>query len=178
MKASEAKELFRQIAKGFFRNYTVIFSKQSRTPKPQVPLVTLSPGNVSRPQSANYEIQDGEPIGHYLSRLTIVVDLFTNGEPITENGTIVAYENIAMDEILAFADYINSIKTVDFCHQHDVSLLIDGDAEDLTGIVNDTNYEYRSRLRVQMYFTQDTASTIGIENVGSFSDEDIHWTED
>lgn len=170
MKASEAKELFRQRSKEFFKGYSVIFSKQSRTPKPNIPLVTLSPGNVKRPQAANYDIQDGESVGHYLSRLTIVVDLFTNGTPITENGQIVAYENTAMDEILDFADYINSQKTVEWCLKNDVSLLIDGDAQDLTGIVNDNNYEYRSRLTVLMYFTQNTASTIGIEGMGSLEE--------
>ena len=35
-----------------------------------------------------------------------------------------------------------------------MSILIDGDVQDLTGVVNDTNYEYRARMSVLLYFTQ------------------------
>ncbi len=56
--------------------------------------------------------------------------------------------------------------TVQWSHQNDVSILIDGDVLNLTGVVNDTSYEFRSRLTVQFYFTQKAvgASTALLES--------------
>jgi len=84
------------------------------------------------------------------------VDLFTSGLPVVEEetGKTIAFENTAMDDMLSFADFLNSQHTVEWCHDRDVSVLIDGDVQDLTGIVNDNNYEFRSRLSVLFYFTQ------------------------
>ena len=55
---------------------------------------------------------------------------------------------------LAFADFLNSQYAIEWCHSHDVAISFDGDAQDLTGLVNDNNYEFRSRLPVLFYFTQ------------------------
>lgn len=163
MKASKAKELFRQLTESYFTGSTVIFANQSRIAKPQIPLVTILPGNVHRPQAANHVVNsDGVLIGYYLSRMTMTVDLFTNGEAIEDDsGNTAAYENTAMDEMLAFADFLNSPVCVSWCHENDVSILIESDAQDLTGIVNDNNYEYRARLEVMYSFTQETDTTIG-----------------
>jgi hypothetical protein len=78
-----------------------------------------------------------------------------------------------MDEILCFADFINSQKTNDWCLANNIAFLTDTDAQDLTGVVNDTNYEYRARITINVYFTQDTDTTIGLENTGYFSDTSI-----
>lgn len=47
-----------------------------------------------------------------------------------------------------------------------MSILIDGDVLSLTGLVNETSYEFRSRLTVLFYFTQKAvgASTAMLEN--------------
>lgn len=156
MRVSQAKELFRSLTAQYFANAEVTFTRQSRAAKPQIPLVTITPGNVKRPLSPVYKEEDGVLIGHYLSRIGMTVDLFTHGLPVVddETGRTVAYENTAMDDMLCFADFLNSQHTVEWCHEHDVSILIDGDAQDLTGLVNDNNYEFRSRLVVLFFFTQ------------------------
>lgn len=168
MKAHEAKGLFCQLAESFFENYNVIFANQSRIAKPQIPLIVLSPGNVHRPQAENSITENGIIHGYYMSRMPIVVDLFTNGKPLTdENGKTVAYANSAMDEVLAFADYLNSPKCVAWSNANDVSILVETDAQDLTGAVNDSNYEYRARLEVSVSFTQERDAING--DVGYFS---------
>lgn len=168
MKAKEAKKLFLEIAKRFFDEYNVIFANQSRAPKPKNPLVTIAPGNIRRPQAENSLFTDGVVEGFYLSRMPIVVDLFTNGESVTDdNGTTIGYFNTAIDEILSFADFLNSPKCVAWCNKHDISILIETEAQDLTGLVNDNNYQYRSRLEVMLYFTQETDTSNG--DMGYFS---------
>lgn len=162
MKAYEAKEIFLDLASSFFKEYSVIFSNQSRIAKPKIPLVVLTPGNISRPQAANERSDDGDIIGYYLSRMPIIIDLFTNGKAVkNDNDEIVAFSNTAVDEMLAFADYLNGPKGVAWCDKHDVSILIESEVQDLSGIINETNYEYRSRLEVLFFFTQETDRETG-----------------
>lgn len=156
MRLHQAKELFRSLTAKYFAGAEVTFSRQSRVAKPQIPLVSITAGNVNRPLDAVLIDADGESIGHYLSRVSFQIDLFTHGAPVADpdTGAIVAHENTAVDDMLSFADFLNSQFVIDWCHQHDVSLSLDGDVQDLTGLVNDNNYEYRSRLGVLFYFTQ------------------------
>ncbi len=156
MRVSQAKELFRSLTAQYFAGAEVAFSRQSRVAKPNVPLVSITPRNVTRPSMPNYEEVDGVLVGHYLSRIPMQVDLFTHGLPVVddETGVAVAYENTAMDDMLAFMDFLNSPYTVEWCHAHDVAIEFDGDPKDLTGLVNDDTYEYRSQLAVLFYFTQ------------------------
>lgn len=158
MTVSKMKELFRTLTKEFFAGHTVIFSNQSRTAKPTIPLVTIAVGNVKRHRSAN-EIYDGdETEGYYHTKLPLTIDLFTNGKPVVddETGMEVAKEDTALDEMCLFADFLNSQYVTLWCNRHDVALVIDGDVIGMTGIVNDTTYEFRSRLSVNVYFTHET----------------------
>ncbi len=158
MRVSQAKELFRSLIAQYFAGAEVTFTRQSRAAKPQIPLVTITPGNVKRPLAPVYKEIGGEMVGYYQSRISMQVDLFTHGLPVVdeETGQIVAYENTAMDDMLAFADFLNSQYAIEWCHANDVAISFDGDAQDLTGLVNDNNYEFRSRLPVLFYFTQKT----------------------
>lgn len=156
MRTTEVKELFRDLTQGYFAGAWVTFSRQSRAAKPEIPLVSITPGNVKRPLNPAYENAGGEMLGYYPSRIQMTVDLFTRGKAVFDNetGQTVAYENTAVDDMLAFADFLNSPHTVEWSNVHDVTLLIEGDVQDLTGLVNDNNYEFRSRMIVMLYFTQ------------------------
>jgi hypothetical protein len=113
---------------------------------------------------ANYEQADGEQVGSYPSRLSITVDLFTNGGAVTDDdtGQIVAYEDTSLEDMIAFADFLSSGYVSDWCRKNDASILIDGDIQGMTGVVNDTTYQYRSRMTVQFYFTQRVIGRTGV----------------
>lgn len=169
MRVSQAKELFCQLVSSYFAGAEVTFTRQSRVAKPQIPLVTLTPGNVKRPLAPVYKMIDGTLVGHYASQISMQIDLFTHGRPVVdeETGRIVAYENTAIDDMMYFADFLNSQHTIEWCHKHDVAILIDGDAQDLTSLVNDNNYEFRSKLVVMFYFTQKSIGHSAILLEGS-----------
>lgn len=169
MRVTQAHELFRQITKQYFDSATVIFSNQSRAAKPDLGLVVLTPGSVKRPYLPNYRQTDDTLVGSYESRLTITVDLFTHGSPVIDEdtGKVAAYENTAMDDILSYADYLNSQFVTEWSYINDVTVLLDGDAQDLTGIINDNNYEYRARVTVMFYFTQQAVGMAGVAGEGS-----------
>ena len=169
MRVNTARELFRQITKQYFASATVIFSNQSRAAKPKLGLVVLTPGPVKRPYLPNYRQIGDSMVGFYHSRLTITVDLFTHGAPVKDESTgkAVAYENTAMDDILSYADYLNSQFVTEWGSMNDVSVLLDGDAQDLTGIINDNNYEDRARVTVLFYFTQKAVGMAAVANEDS-----------
>lgn len=157
MRVSQAIELFRSLLQEYFAGATVKFANQSRTAKSGVPLVLITPGNVRRDRDAVISNVDGVVVGSYLSRMSIQIDLFTKGLPVIDPDTGMAFasENTAVDDALAFVDFLNSPYVIEWCSKNDVSIGIDGDVLDLTGVVNDHNYEFRSRLSVLFYFTQN-----------------------
>lgn len=163
MRVTNVKNLFRDLTKQYFQGATVVFGNQSRVAKPTLSLVTIATGNVKRPHSPNYATIDGVLVGHYLSRIPMTVDLYTHGAPVLDdNERIVAYEDTALDDILAYADFLNSPYVVQWCRNNDITILIDGDAQNMTGLLNETNYEYRARLSVFVYFTQKAVGTSAI----------------
>ena len=162
MRVSQARELFRQLTKSYFQNATVIFTRQSRVAKPTLPLITITPGNVRRPANPVDKMVNGYLTESYQSSIPFTVDLFTHGREVIEDGEVVGYDDSALDDMMSFADFLNSRHTIEWCHNHDVAVIIDGEAQDLTGVVNDNNYEFRSRLVVQFSFTQTAIGQAGV----------------
>lgn len=164
MRVEQAKELLRALTQSYFAAAEVTFANQSRSPMQSAPLVLLTPGPVRRQSSPAYEEIGGELIGNYLSRLSVTVDLFTNGSPVKdeETGEVLAYADSSEDDLLAFVDFLGSDYVIDWSHRNDVSVLIEGDVQSLTGVVNDTTYQYRARVTVLFYFTQHTVGRTAV----------------
>lgn len=156
MRLSDIKELVRSITKEYFEKATVIFSKESRAVKPQLSLITITTGNVKRTIYSARDFEDEELVDNYLSSFPVQFDLFTHGAPVVddETGSIIAYENTAVDDMLSFADFLNSEYVNLILDENDIAILTDSGVTDLTGLVNDTNYEYRSQMSATVYFTQ------------------------
>lgn len=174
MRLMQAKELLRSLVQEYFPRCTVVFANQSRIAKQKQPLVLISPGNVRRIDSLNCYTVDGERVAAYLTRLSVTIDLFSNGSPVIddETGQTVAYEDDALDCLLSVADFLNSEWTISWAHEHDVAINLDGDVQNLTGIVNDNNYEYRARMSLMFYFTQEAVGPTAV-----LSSDSVHFPE-
>lgn len=168
MRLSTVKELFLALSQRYFAGANVVFAKQSRAAKMDIPLVTLTFGNVRRAwDPVDYEI-DGTNVSAYPSRVGVVVDLFTHGEPVLDDdGKPFAHENTAMDDMLAFADFLGSHFVADWCNRNDLTILIEGDIQDLTGLLNDNNYEFRSRMNLMLHFTQKAVGNTAVMSEAS-----------
>ena len=164
MRLKEAKELFLSITKEYFSSAIVIFSNQSRVAKPSLPLITLHPLNLRRHKNAIYTTVDGLVVASYHSRIPIQVDLFTKGAPVIddETGKIVAYDDTAVEDLTEFVDFLDSLYVLEWSHNHDVSIDIEGEVQNLTGIVNDTNYEFRARVTVLFDFIHRTVGSASV----------------
>ena len=157
MKLDDAKELFRSLTVAFFPDYEVVLARQSRSAKPEIPLVQITFGNVKRSVHAVENVDEGIVEGQFQARVAVTVDLFTKGKAVTENGLTV-YENSAVGELLSYCDYLNSVETIDWAARNNLAVLTEGDAQDVTGIVNDNNYEYRARQELFLYYTHDAGT--------------------
>ncbi len=164
MRVNKVKELVQKLTAEYFSEATVVFANQSRQPKGGIPLVVIRCGKVNRPQHITHDNVDGTLVGNYQSKLSVTVDLFTKGLPVVDESTgkTVAYADSSLDDILAFADFIGSEYATGWCDAYDITILLDGDAQNLTGVVNDSSYEYRSRLSFFVYFTQKTIDSAAV----------------
>ena len=51
---------------------------------------------------------------------------------------------------------------IPWCHERDLSIIVPNTVEDLTGLINDTNYEYRAMMEVQIGFTMTAIGYTGV----------------
>lgn len=169
MRLKEVRELFRQLTKEYFGEANVLLARQSRIPKPELPLVLLTFGAVVRPTRPNIKVFDGVNVGQYSSSVQVDIDLFTHGAPVTDSQLgVVARENTAVDDLCAFEDYLQSEYAVEWCDIHSISFMRDGDVEDLTGIIGETSYEYRARMRLRLSYV-----SLSIEHAGVVDESSI-----
>lgn len=174
MKVYELKEAVRELTMLYFTGATVTYAKQSFVAKPVKPLVTLSTGAVSRSMNPPTQILDGRPVAFYPATIPIQVDLFTHGlQKEVALGFTPIVENTAEDDMLGFADFLNSDFAVQWCHERDIAVVVPNTVEDLTGLINDTNYEFRAMLELVVYFTM---TAIGY--TGTLAPESIKVQED
>ncbi len=163
MNVAGVKDAIRELTALYFSGATVTYTKQSFTAKPVKPLVTLTPGSVTRPRNPPVKIIDGRPVSFYPATMPIQMDLFTHGRmEAPKPGYTPIMVNTAEDDMLAFADFLNSDYVIQWCHERDLSIIISNTVQDLTGLINDTNYEYRAMLEITVGFTMTAIGYTGV----------------
>lgn len=169
MRLGELRELFRSFVKEYFGMANVLLARQSRIPKPELPLVLLTFGTVVRPSRPNILVFDGVGIGQYASNVQVDIDLFTHGSPVTDpQFGVVARENTAVEDLCAFEDYLQSEYAVEWSDVHSVAISREGDVQDLSGIIGETTYEYRARMRIILSYV-----SLSVEHAGVNSEDSI-----
>lgn len=143
-----------ELTQFYFKEATVMHGRQSHTAKQGKPLVTLYTGVVTRPLNPPTKIIDGRPVSFYPSTVMVQIDLFTMGQKKElAHGFTPVMENTAADDMMSFVNFLNSQQAVNYCHQKDIAIVVPNTVQDLTGLINDTAYEYRAMVEVVVYFT-------------------------
>lgn len=173
MTLSELKKLLKQLTQMYFAGATVTYAKQSFLAKPDNPLVTLTTGSVSRSRDPPVKIIEGTPVAFYPASVPVQIDLFTHGQQteIAPGYTPIA-ENTAEDDMLAFENFLNSPFVTQWCHQHDIAIVVPSTVQDLTGLIHDTNYEFRAMLEIAVYFTMVAVGFTGSLDMDSVKHAD------
>lgn len=150
------REAILEMTSYYFKNATVTFTRQSHVAKQGKPLVAISTGSVSRPLNPTTKIVDGRPVSFYPSTMPIQIDLFTKGrQRKLAEGFTSAMEDTAEDDMLVFANFLNSEYATQFCHQKDIAIVVPNTVQNLSGLINDTAYEFRAMLEIVVYFTME-----------------------
>lgn len=180
MTASEATQNFRKLVCEFYdpdgENGNVYFSRQSRVPSHPNPLILITPGNVKRDRCATPHDFGGITVASRWSSILFTLDLFTDGEKITDEdtGAVLEHEDTAVNDLLNFLDFLDSDKCLALLNKLNAAANIESDVQNMTGIVRDSNYRYRARADVRFYFTDPMIGASGIAAMSS-----IVWpTED
>lgn len=172
------KETMLELTKYYFQNATVMFGQQSHIAKQGKPLVKLYTGVVTRPLNPPTKIIDGRPVSFYPSTVPVQIDLFTMGQKKElAHGFTPVMENTAADDMLSFVDFLNSEVAVQYCHQRDIAIVVPNTVQDLTGLINDTSYEYRAMIEVMVYFTSTAVGYSGTLSENSIVHKDASTGE-
>lgn len=155
MDTKEARGLMLDLLSKFFSGASVKHSKQPNTVKPKPPLVSLTTVSVKRPLNPTQKVIDGTIVSYYPTKMALQIDLYTKGAPVEQRpGFIAPAVNTALSDLIEFANFAASEYAVNWCHQHDVSIVLTGEAHDTSELINDTNYQFRATMELAMNFTQ------------------------
>lgn len=170
MRLSDVKPLVFDLFQTYFAGANVSMARQSRIPKPKSPLVLLTYGTVSRAAFPRMMLVDGVNVEQYESSVVVDVDLFTHGKPIKQAGTdeILAYDNTAVEDMSSFMDFLDSEYTIEWSDIHSITILREGDIQDLSGLINETSYEFRARMTLRIYYV-----SLAVEYAGVLSEDSI-----
>ena len=168
MNVTEARATVKKLTEMYFANAKVVYAKQSFMSKPEKPLVMLSFGSVNRPLNPPSIIFDGYPVSFYPSTMQVQIDLFTLGNKKELKKDVYVMENTAENDMLLFFNFLNSPYAVRYCNEHDIAIVLNNSVQDLTGIINDTEYEFRAMLEFEVRFTQ-----LAVGDTGTLSPDNI-----
>ena len=140
---------------------TVVWGK-SKAVRAKGAQITLTMLDIIRPYQPINDMINGVPVSYYPSKTTLQVDLFTRGDPlINEAGITAAAVNTAVYDLTDFVNYINSIYVEHWSLINDISIAA-GEIHDLTNIINDTAWDYRAMVELDIGFTQSVFGHSGI----------------
>lgn len=172
MRLSEVQDLFYDLISKYFAGANIVYARQDRIAKPKSPLVLLTYGNVTRPDMPNYMLVDGVNVGQYQSSVLLDIDLFTHGAPMALPGVdeVLTYRDSAVEDMSAFEDFLNSEYCVEWSDIHSISYLREGEIQNLSGLINETSYEFRARMTLRIYFV-----SLAVEHSGVLGEKSIYY---
>lgn len=161
MTHSELKRLLEKLVSTYFGGTDPVWG-MVKSVNPSVPLVVLNLGSIIRHYQPINLNSNGVPVGVYPSKTTLQIDLYTKGrQTSTSSGVMAAFDNTAVNDLTDFLNFINSPFVDNWCGINDISLLAN-QVRDLTGLINDTSWDYRAMLELEIGFTQTAAGFSGI----------------
>jgi len=158
----ELKNALLVLVSTFFVGATVSWGKVKAVSS-KVPQIVLSMGGINRHYQPITQSVNGVPINVYASKTTLQVDLYTKGrQRAQESGVTAAFENTAVKDMAGFLNFLDSEYADNWCGVNDVSILVN-QVQDLTELINDTSWDYRAMVELEVGFTE-TAAGFSMQN--------------
>ena len=161
MTQSELKQKLTTLVEEYFGAATVSWG-MTRTVSSHVPQIVLSMGTLQRHYHPITRSVNGVPINAYPSQATLQVDLYTMGVKTKDiPGVKSAYDNTAVNDMTDFVNFLGSAYVDNWTGQNDLSILV-SEVRDLTALINDTTWDYRAMIEIEVGFTQSAVGYTGI----------------
>ena len=162
MTQRELRQKLYELVSAYFKGATVTWGKVSGTVNPKAPAVVISTVSLQRPYQPIKQMVDGVQVHSYPSQTMLQVDLYTKGASLeTAYGITAAHENTAVDDLTDFVNYVNSTEVDHWKGIHDISIMANT-VKDLTELINDTTWDYRAMVELEIGFTQTAVGHGGI----------------
>lgn len=163
MNLSEAKNRIYEIVSMFFEGATVLWSEQTAT-KPPVPYVTIRTGSLNKTLFACNDEESGKK--YYLFSTILELNLYTKGRPVNAgsetNNITINYENTALDDMMDFIKFLESDAVLDLVTEYGLDIQLNPPVRDLSELMNDTKYRYRSMAEFTVSYTEAAEGWYGI----------------
>jgi len=161
---SELKEKLYKLVSVYFSaaNGATVVWGMTKTVSPNAPKITLTALDIVRPYQPITHNKNGIQVSYYPSTTKIQVDLFTKGAlPPKEEGIKASAENTALNDMIDFVNFINSQYVIQWSDINDISVFAK-EVYDLTDIINDTTWDFRAMVELDIGFTQAAIGHSGI----------------
>lgn len=160
MTQRELKQNLYELVCTYFGGAKVVWGRGKKV-RGGEPMVVLYMGSVERPYQPITKNNCGVPVNCYPSKTTLQIDLYTKGDSLSNDDTVTApHENTAVDDLTDFVNFINSAYVDNWSGIHDISIL-GNQIHDLTELINDTSWDYRAMVELEIGFTQNAVGYTG-----------------
>ena len=185
MTIAELREYIYDFVANYFKGATVVWANEYMA-KPVYPLVTIK---LKTLDIGNMSIEgelDGEYNAAYNASIPVEINLYTKGMSIgSSTGIVSSMANTALEDLMQFVVYLHSPFCVAQMHDKDMCMLLNGQVQDLSGLLEDNRYEYRAMCELNVTFLLNfygAYNTIEKTASGGGDDELINaktgWFED
>lgn len=160
MDLGAVKQLIYEMAVRYHPGALVVWEKtKGVTPRP--PYITLGYSNLER---SLFPLSDDENEHKYYNyTLTFEINLYTVGKEIKVNGEGTgAYENTAVEDLEEFVRFLDSGAITDELAMKEVTIVLIPPIRDLSELIGDTKFNYRSMAEFAVSFVQEADGPYGI----------------
>lgn len=150
MNLGEAKQLLYETVARYHPGAVVVWEKtKGVTPRP--PYITLGYGNINR---SLFRMSDEKGEHEYYEySFTFEMNLYTIGKELKVNGAgIGAYENTAVEDLEEFIRFLDSEAITNELTQKGLSVFLNPPIRDLSELIGDTKFNYRSMAEFTVAF--------------------------
>lgn len=163
MTIRDVRNAIQYITSKYFAGATVVWAQTNMT-KPKPPFITLQLGDVRRATWPDKVVVNGIQTYYYPSQVQLTVNLFTRGAKIMRDGETVAREDTSESDMLGFVNFVNSDYFIAWENTQDLYIYPSAPVRNLTELINDTNWEYRSMVELTVAYTESVSGAAAVWN--------------
>lgn len=149
----------------FFHGATIAWVEQVNT-KPGIPYVTLKTGAVNK---SLFSVSDEVPgTSYYMCNTVLEINLYTRGREVRIGGDedcLVNYENTAVSDLMDFVLFLESEAILDKISEYNLDIQLIPPVRDLTELMNDSKYRYRSMAEFTVSFILESSGRFGVSGM-------------